>query len=115
MSVSEGGGGGGGGERERERERESTKRNLLLLRSWLYLWGSPFWVIFLRMTLFKKKKKNPTMEVVRFRLRNWCMLGVFLLPAFNCLGHECQGLLSPWDGTHVCRLDLGLYSHPKEF
>ena len=41
------------------------------------------------------------------------MLGVFLLPAFTCLGHECQDPLSPSDGVH--RLDLGLYSHPKEF
>ena len=27
-----------------------------------------------------------------FRLRGWCMLGVFLLPAFTRLGHECQDL-----------------------
>ena len=42
------------------------------------------------------------------------MLGVFLLLAFTCLGHECQDLLSPCDGMHVCT-DLGVYSHPKEF
>ena len=30
------------------------------------------------------------------------MLGVFLLPAFTRLGHECQDLLSPCDGMHVC-------------
>ena len=41
------------------------------------------------------------------------MLGVFLLLAFNRLGHECQDFLSPCDGMHVCT-DLGLYSHPKE-
>ena len=40
---------------------------------------------------------NPTTEVVTFRLRGWCMLEVFLLPAFTRLGHECQDLLSPWD------------------
>ena len=57
---------------------------------------------------------NPTIEVVTFRLRGWCILGVFLLPAFIHLGHECQDLLSLCDGMHVCRLDLGLYSHPKE-
>ena len=57
---------------------------------------------------------NPTTEVVTFRLHGWCMLGVFLLPAFTCLGHECQDLWSPCDGTHGCT-DLGLYSHPKEF
>ena len=45
---------------------------------------------------------NPTIEVVTFRLRGWCMLGVFLLPAFTRLGRECQDLLSPCDGIHVC-------------
>ena len=25
----------------------------------------------------------------------WCMLGVLLLPAFTCLGHDCQDFLSP--------------------
>ena len=30
------------------------------------------------------------------------MLGVFLLPAFTYLGHECQDLLSRWDGILVC-------------
>ena len=38
---------------------------LLLLRSQLYLWGSPFWVRFLCMgPCF-----NPTIEVVTFRVR----------------------------------------------
>ena len=45
---------------------------------------------------------NPTIEVVTFCLCGWCMLGVFLLPAFTNLGHECQDLLSPSDGMHVC-------------
>ena len=31
------------------------------------------------------------------------MLSVFLLPAFACLEHGCQDLLSPCDGMHVCR------------
>ena len=44
---------------------------------------------------------NPTIVVVTFHLRRWCMLGVFLLLAFTCLGHECQGLLSPCDGMYV--------------
>ena len=44
-----------------------------------------FWVRFLRMWL----SLNPTIEVVTFHLCGWCMLGVFLLPAFTCLGHEC--------------------------
>ena len=55
------------------------------------------------------------MEVVTFRLRGWYMLEVLLLLHFIRLGHECQDLLSPYDEMHVCRLDLGLYSHPKEF
>ena len=42
------------------------------------------------------------------------MLGVVLLPAFTRLGHERQDLLSRWNAW-VQRLDLGLYSRPKEF
>ena len=38
---------------------------LLLLCSQLYLWGSPFWVRFLRMLPFF----NPSIEVVIFHLR----------------------------------------------
>ena len=45
---------------------------------------------------------NPTIKVVTFRLRGWCVLGVFLLPAFTRLGHEHQDLLSPCDEMHVC-------------
>ena len=62
----------------------------------LYLWGSPLFF-------------NPIIKVVTFRLRGWCVLGVFLLPAFTRLGHECQ------DRLRCDRLDLGLYSQPKEF
>ena len=54
--------------------------------------GEIFWYV----TIF-----DPTIEVVTFRLREWCMLGVFLLPAFTCLGHECQDLWSSCDGMHV--------------
>ena len=57
-----------------------------------------FWVRFLRMWPFF----NPTIKVVTFRLRGWCVLGVFLLPAFTHLRHECQDLLSPCDEMHVC-------------
>ena len=35
-------------------------------------------------------------------LLGWCMLGVFLLPAFTRQGHECQDLSSMCDGMHVC-------------
>ena len=81
---------------------------LLLLRSQLDLWGSPFLVRLLRMwPCF-----NPTIEVATFRHRGWYILGV-LLPAFIRLGHECQALFIPYDAC-VHRLDLGLYSHPKE-
>ena len=45
---------------------------------------------------------NPTIEAVTFRVRGWCMLGVFLLPAFTRLGHGCRDLWSPCDGMHVC-------------
>ena len=57
-----------------------------------------FWVRFLRMWPFF----NPTIKVVTFRLRGWCVLGVLLLPAFTRLGHERQDLLSPCDEMHVC-------------
>ena len=72
----------------------------------LYLWASPFWVRFLRMWPFF----NPTIEVVTFHLHGWCMLGVFLLPAFIHLGHECQDLLSPCDGMHVCTDKTSVYT-----
>ena len=49
---------------------------------------------------------NPTIEIVTFCLRGWSMLGVFLLPAFTHLGHECQDLWSMCDGMHACRLNL---------
>ena len=65
-----------------------------------------FWVRFLRMWPFF----NPTIKVVTFRLRGWCMLGVFLLPAFTRLGHERQDLLSPCDEMHVCTDETSVYT-----
>ena len=56
--------------------------------------GSPFWVC--------DRVFNSTIEVVTFRLRGWCMLDVFLLPALTGLGHEHQDLLRPCDGMHMC-------------
>ena len=44
---------------------------------------------------------NPAIEVVTFRLRGWCMLGVFLSPAFTRLGHEYQDLSGPCDGMYT--------------
>ena len=43
-----------------------------------------------------------TIKVVTFRIRGWCVLGVFLLPVFTRLGHERQDLLGPCDEMHVC-------------
>ena len=57
-----------------------------------------FWVWFLRMWPFS----NPTIKLVTFRLRGWCVLGMFLLPAFTRLGHERQDLLSPCTEMRVC-------------
>ena len=53
---------------------------------------------------------NPTIEVVTFHLRRRCVLGVFLLFVFTCLGHECQDLLSPCDGIHVCTDWISIYT-----
>ena len=65
-----------------------------------------FWVRFLRMWPFF----NPTIKVVTFRLRGWCVLGVFLLPTFTRLGHERQDLLSPCDEMHVCTDKTSVYT-----
>ena len=86
------------------------KHALLLLCSQPYLWGSPFFVIFLRM----RPSYNPTIEVVTFRLREWCVLDVFLLPAFTRLGHECQDLLCAWDGMHVRTDHISVYTHIRK-
>ena len=45
---------------------------------------------------------NLTIEVVKFCLHGWCMLGVILFPTFTYLGLECQDLLSLCNGMHVC-------------
>ena len=57
----------------------------------------------------------PTIEVDTFRLHGWCMLGVFLLPAFILSRTWTAGSFEcvRWNAC-VHRLDLGLYSHPKE-
>ena len=71
---------------------------LLLLRSpALSLGFTILGEIFANVTVF-----NPTIEVVTFCLCGWCKPGVFSLPAFTRLGHECQDLLSPCHGMHVC-------------
>ena len=78
----------------------------LLLRSQLDLWGSPFRVRFLRMGPFF----DPTIEVVTFCRRGWFNLRVFLLPAVIHLGHECQDLLGPCEGMHVCTDQTSVYT-----
>ena len=47
---------------------------------------------------------NPTTEVVTFRLRGWCMR------IFTHVGHECQDLLSPCNGMHVCTDYTSVYT-----
>ena len=83
----------------------------------LDLWGSPFWVrFFAYVTVFFFFFFfglfvcffvcfcffYVNIEVVTFRLHGWCMLGVFSLPVFTRLGHECQNRFSPCDAMHVC-------------
>ena len=84
-----GGGGGGGG---------AARVSILLLQRSpaLSLEFTILGEIFAYVTVF-----NPNIEVVIFRLRGGCMLGVLLLPAFTRLGHECQDLLSPCV-LHAC-------------
>ena len=60
---------------------------------------------------------NPTIEVVTFRLRGWCMrspmmhvAGVY--PSRTWMSGSFESVR--WNAC-VHRLDLGLYSHPKEF
>ena len=82
---------------------------ILLLLSQLCLWVSPFWWYFLCTWQF-----NPTIEVVTFHLCGWYMLGVYLVLAFTCLGHECQDFFSLCKEMHVCiDQDLSLFSHLK--
>ena len=71
---------------------------LLLL---LYLYGTPcfWWVFFLRMW---PSFLNPTTEGVTFRLRERCVLGMFLLPAFTRLGHKCQDYAWTYVPKHTC-------------
>ena len=66
---------------------------LLFPRSQLYFWIHHFWWDFCACNHFQSNL---------FRLRGWCILGVFLLLAFTHLGHKCQDLLSPCSGKHVC-------------
>ena len=72
-----------------------------------------FWVRFLRIWPFFF---NPTIKVVTFRLRGWCVLGVFFVAGIHPSRTWTSGSFESvrWNAC-VHRLDLGLYSHPKEF
>ena len=59
---------------------------------------------------------NPTIEVVTFRLHGWCMLGMFFVAGIHPSGTWMSGSFkSVWWSANVHRLDLRLYSHPKQF
>ena len=58
---------------------------------------------------------NPTMEVATFRLRGWCMLGVFLLPVFARRGRECHDLLGSCDGRMCAQTRPGFISNERVF
>ena len=59
---------------------------------------------------------NPTIKVVTFRLRGWCVLGVFFVAGIHPSRTWTSGSFESvrWNAC-MHRLDLGLYSHPKEF
>ena len=59
---------------------------------------------------------NPTIRVVTFRLRGWCVLGVFFVSGIHPSRTWTSGSFESvrWNAC-VHRLDLGFYSCPKEF
>ena len=74
---------------------------LLLLRSnlesKLYVWGSPFWVSLCVSDLFFQKSNHRGSHILSLWMVH--VRCVFLLPAFTCLGHECQYL---WVRVREC-------------
>ena len=59
---------------------------------------------------------NPTIKVVTFRLRGWCVLGMFFVASIHPSRTWTSGSFeSVRLNACVHRLDLGLYSHSKEF
>ena len=93
-------------------DRQNSCKENLLLRSQLFLWVSPFLVRFLCMWPFL----NPTIEVVT--ILSSCMVHAGCV--FVSGNHPFRTWMSgsfesmQWNAC-VHRLDLGLYSHPKEF
>ena len=68
-----------------------------------------FWVRFVCVWPFF----NPTIVVVTFRLRGWCMLDVASIPPSRTwMSGSSESVRC---NTYVHRLDLSLHSHPKEF
>ena len=59
---------------------------------------------------------NPTIKVVTFRLRGWCLLGVFFVAGIHPSRTWTSGSFESvrWNAC-VHRLDLGFFSHPKVF
>ena len=51
-----------------------------------------------------------SIQVVTFRLRGKCMVGVFLLPVFSQLGYDRRDLCSPSNGMHVCTDETSVYT-----
>ena len=59
---------------------------------------------------------NPTIEVVTFHLRGWCMLIVFLVAGIHQTRTSMSGSFeSMWWNAIVHRLDVDSYFHLKEF
>ena len=84
---------------------------LLLLHSQLYLWGSLFWVRFLRMWLFF----NPTRRQSHYVFVDsvpGCLFVADIHPSRTWMSEIFESM---WWNICVHRLDLGLYSHPKQF
>ena len=88
---------------------------LLLLHSQLYISGVHLYLVrFLCMWPFFD---NPTNEVVTFCLHGWYMLGVFFFgasihPSMKSISGSFESMR--WNAC-VHGLDVGLYSHLKEF
>ena len=82
---------------------------LLLQRSQLYLWGSPFLVRFLRMWPFQSKHWGNIPS--SWMVHAGCVFVSSIYPSRTWMSGSFESVR--WNAC-VHRLDLGLYSHPKE-
>ena len=73
---------------KRKKFSSSSCASLAMSLGWVFSRIRLFFFIFFFFT--------PTIEVVTFHLRGWCMLGVFLSPAFTRLGHEMMNVRVFW-------------------